>query len=580
MNKTSKLHQDSICFHHAPWKTLDSSDASSARIGRPCVDAAASISHILCVENGQHLPLLAEFTDDKKQKRKLFELPAAQCDEITSSGQEVLNLNVQMEDGAVVRRSIVLGDLVLTPPGSADIDVESLELSGESAEKVEEIDRELQRSLATQRFVDAHGDAMNSISDNIRLIPGSWDGKTRDVAVRSLQRTISYWENIADKDEPPQTLVVELARTMVLPLRSICDRPHKLLQRVRSMVPVGAVQEVDDGCLRWLARQPGRTLLERAGPKQRILGITRVDNLDTTENRVLKDLLSRLADECRRYCKEYIRFKNNPSYKCKETGRRLVHPRYHDVEQLLRVVRSLQQLDMMRGIKRLVGTATPNYVLQHDSRYKKIWQAHQQLVRHQKQQDTMWRWRNRALEEFGGFAMLAALNQLTDKGPSQKSDLFVRRSHQFGQFLTPTTEFGLWEWGFGERNCFFELTSRESFASLPKFPEVLKCLAPAYFLRCFENTWAESIRKEIAIFVVNGISASPADLKLGNLARCLEDLNRQTNVLGLVLVVSEGKMPAEINEESSSVKFLPVNYPASKSISSICDLINTWVGLA
>ena len=52
------------------------------------------------------------------------------------------------------------------------------------------------------------------------------------------------------------------------------------------------VQEMDRASMRWLSKQPGTTLAQRAGSDQRVLAIVRKENFDTLENRVLHAYLT------------------------------------------------------------------------------------------------------------------------------------------------------------------------------------------------------------------------------------------------------------------------------------------------
>ena len=93
-------------------------------------------------------------------------------------------------------------------------------------------------------------------------------------------------------------LIVQAADACRVVLDRICERPRQLLRRERSMTDLGRVDQLDDACLRWLVRQPGRTILDKAGTRQRILAVQRTSSYDTTENRVVRDFLER----CRRAC--------------------------------------------------------------------------------------------------------------------------------------------------------------------------------------------------------------------------------------------------------------------------------------
>ena len=47
------------------------------------------------------------------------------------------------------------------------------------------------------------------------------------------------------------------------------------------------MQEVDRQSMAWLIRQPGETIAERGGDRQRIQAVVREENFNTLENRIL-----------------------------------------------------------------------------------------------------------------------------------------------------------------------------------------------------------------------------------------------------------------------------------------------------
>ena len=59
------------------------------------------------------------------------------------------------------------------------------------------------------------------------------------------------------------------------------------MRRDREKVQLDRVQEMDRASMRWLSRQPGNTLAQRAGSDQRVMAIVRKENFDTVENRVV-----------------------------------------------------------------------------------------------------------------------------------------------------------------------------------------------------------------------------------------------------------------------------------------------------
>ena len=136
----------------------------------------------------------------------------------------------------------------------------------------------------------------------------------------SLAEVVGSWIPWNEKDEPVRSIIVEIAQNASARIEDVCMRPRRVLSRQREMHPVGRVQEMDAGCLRWLIRQPGRTIAQKAGTRQQVLAITRFEDSDTPENRVVLDLLKRASAACRRYIAEYRHY---PSHQYMTAVRRL-----------------------------------------------------------------------------------------------------------------------------------------------------------------------------------------------------------------------------------------------------------------
>lgn len=212
----------------------------------------------------------------------------------------------------------------------------------------------------------------------------------RDVLrVERPRASVLYWDGILDRlrnnedDDPARhALVADLARTLIPPLDHVTSRPKKVLKRVRSKQRVQLVQEVDTHCLMDLARQPGSTMPEKAGPKQQILAVTRQETIDLLENRVSRHCCELLYRATGRYLKahEYIR----------ESKRK------ERVQKLNRASVRLPKRHQFAGVGRLNQPCRhPNYVLMQNTHYSPIWRAYTKLVRNEELRDSLWRWPRR-----------------------------------------------------------------------------------------------------------------------------------------------------------------------------------------
>lgn len=248
---------------------------------------------------------------------------------------------------------------------------------------------------------------------------------------RELSDFLLRWRKVGATRDPRLALIVRLAGQLPRFLSRVCARPRVILRRDRELRPVGRVQELDPACIRWLARQPGLRVAEKAGIKQQVLGVVRVEDADTHENRVVKDLLRRASSAARLYLREHRSFGD--------------HERIDLVRGFERQLRRWSTNSPIASVGGLVGVPAPNYVLQHDERYAPLWRAYVALLRQQNLLDSAWRWRHRVWSETVVLACLTALLP-PDHPPDVRSDVLLHAEHVSGRFIDPETVVGSQAW--------------------------------------------------------------------------------------------------------------------------------------
>lgn len=207
----------------------------------------------------------------------------------------------------------------------------------------------------------------------------------------------------------------------------IAENPRRVLNRRREKMPLSRVQELDTACMQWLSRQPGNTLAERAGGRQRILALARFENRNTLENRILRDLLERSSSASR----EYLSL-NTDSIK---TGASRRTARYAIVKQYGRECRRLSRELVQQGVHGAPDIVQPNYVLLHDNRYRHVWTAWQEIIRRERAMDDLWRWQRRSWVEFCKAALALALMVSNGARLVAASPLYFRPEHRRGEWL-------------------------------------------------------------------------------------------------------------------------------------------------
>jgi Domain of unknown function (DUF2357). len=279
----------------------------------------------------------------------------------------------------------------------------------------------LERGRLVEEITDNHVEFINDLWDAVRPHRHYGEENVQGSALRPMRRALARWRRADRRDEARLALIVKLAAKLPVILQDVCLRPRVVLRRVRKMIGVSRVQETDPGCLRWLARQPGRTVVEKAGMRQQVLGIVRVEDADTPENRVMKDLLLRALIECRRYLSENRQFPN--------------HDRVVTVRRFRTLIDAMLRDSPVGNVASLVGEAQPNYVLQHESRYSVLWEAYLLLVRQQKLQEDIWRWRERTWSEVCQLAVWDTMRTMGATGSAWRSDVMCRDQQNAGKFF-------------------------------------------------------------------------------------------------------------------------------------------------
>lgn len=231
-----------------------------------------------------------------------------------------------------------------------------------------------------------------------------------------------------DQREAPSALILTISEEVSRVLEILVRKPRMFLQRVRRKVPLGQAQQLDGACLSWLIKRPGRTAIEKAGSAQEILAVVREESFDTLENRVLKAFLRRADRACGEYLRDCDEFRGTARFKT--------------VEKFGRSVARYAQFEAFNGVGSVSSSASPNYVLQHDERYSKIWKAYQDLVRRQATLEHLYEWRSRAYRDLVRLLFSTAIWSLSQQAAARNradsgQGLWIRRKPESGSVFEP-----------------------------------------------------------------------------------------------------------------------------------------------
>ena len=251
-------------------------------------------------------------------------------------------------------------------------------------------------------------DAQTAIGQHIELINTACEKPPADPLRRGhggasiplpFDAFMDLWKKTMTGGDARFALIVRIATEVGDLVESLCRRPRRVLRRERALERMERVSQVDAACLRWISRQPGRTVVEMAGPRQRLLSVVRVEHADTPENRVLRDFALRAIRATDAYCVENRSFRESA--------------RVQRVGRFGRMLRRLLRETEIGRVAPLSGMPEPNYVLMFDSRYKAIWYWYVKLRRLQQEQEDLWRWRHRLWSEVVMCSLMVALDDMS-----------------------------------------------------------------------------------------------------------------------------------------------------------------------
>ena len=253
----------------------------------------------------------------------------------------------------------------------------------------------------------------------------AWLDPSADVSAAACGALRKRLLDELDSDDPPESLIVEIAQRQRFMVESVFSDPRVQLRRRRELQLIDRVRQLDAASLRWLARQPGRSMAERAGPRERILAVRRYRSQDTLENQVLVDVVRRSIALAKEYEQIYRRYPNST--------------RVRDVRELRRVFGGLNQEEWVSGVRSLTSMPVPNYALLNDRRYSPMWKLWQRLLRQEQLFQSLEAWLPRLVAELVWVGCLAELESSTGLRPAFGSfpTLRFRPEFECAEFLNP-----------------------------------------------------------------------------------------------------------------------------------------------
>jgi Domain of unknown function (DUF2357) len=405
--------------------------------------------------------------------------------------------------------------------------------------------------IQVAKLIDRYSELVYRLTKSTRSIGPYVDVNRGGIFARSVRRVSTNWRRIGKSRTPPLSLVVRLADEIPDILERVCSAPRVVLRRQRELEAATRIQQVDSACIRWIGRQPGRTLPEKAGPRQRLMGVVRREDCDTAENRVVLDLLIRCKRAGELYVARHREF--------------AAHKRLVMVRRFVRLCDGLIRQSHIAVVGRLVGIAQPNYVLQHEPRYRILWDAYQRLVRHEKVTQSSWIWRDRLWNEWIGLGLVGALSALSHRCPAVRKSILLSDEPSLGEFQIPES---IGPWWIKKRPVpiSVHLIPRNEISLCDRLPLQLRQLNPDFVIANLET-------KSCGIAIWSNLDVIHSRDTAERTARELWSQVEQLSLVGWkLLVLTGGGRNIEAGKESELVEW--VTLPLM-----LQDHFESWIGV-
>lgn len=268
-------------------------------------------------------------------------------------------------------------------------------------------------------------------------------------------------------------LIVDLAEKQYFPLKEIYRGAKRILRRERDTERLSKAREFDKASLIRIAQLPGRTISEKAGPKQRIPAVKRYETTDTLENRVVEHFC-RLAE---------IEWRRNQA----DERTALSDERKPLATGFVGLCKRVRHSDDFGLVQKLESPCVaPNYTLEQNTNYRAIWQGYRKLIRRQTEREECWAWARRLFLN-RAYMFVAELYRMlfTDKetvhAPYRKH-LRARLAHQYGLWIEPESLPGprVLNWEDRGTSTSYLLSPQDLLAGFEPLPDLLRLNADCY----------------------------------------------------------------------------------------------------
>ena len=372
------------------------------------------------------------------------------------------------------------------------------------------------------------------------------------------QRLREAWSNAEEDSKPRMSEIVRQASNITPYLTDLERKIRRILRRDREKIQLDRVQEMDRASMRWLSRQPGNTLAQRAGSDQRVMAIVRKENFDTVENRVVHSY-ALLAEK---FARDWL--DNHPRAQSTQ--------RYKLVEKLQKKSRNFGNELSQLGVGKADTNVTPNYVLMQDKNYKEVYEAWLRLIRQDIVLDDLWSWQGQIWTDFCALAIVLSLNNLSEAELIAQSPIIWNETSDHGRWFDlhqPLAIFWL-----RETRRIIEVFVR------PKKSKINHLTRAPISLKISEQD-GEEVAQRMLVWTPHNLARSDFEKDLDDAAKLIGPIpSNMGNVRnGLILIPSHGEYSeATITATSKQMDLValgPSGVPLGKGMNKISSILRS-----
>ena len=257
--------------------------------------------------------------------------------------------------------------------------IHTVSLAGIPIRKKDE-DRE---SCPRERWLQWQTQRYSDITDVDDFAVKGLELATKLGARREWSTVCEVWAGTGE-ERAEMSLIVSIAkdRSFNQAIRRISRNPRRMLLRQHAAIPISRIQEMDATTLRSYSQAPGRTAVQKAGPRQELLAVVRQDTTDLVENRLLLWTMNRIRHMATAYCDQNVKHHSSE--------------RFRQVRELLGLAQQVLKMPKLAKVRPLdQHPDSPTYCLQFDIYYRILWHNYFRIRRQEKVADDAWRWQAR-----------------------------------------------------------------------------------------------------------------------------------------------------------------------------------------